>query len=98
MFSSLARSTLCRRSAKLTFANRPFHASTIDLRKLNVEDLAERVDLDGQNVLMRVDLNVPLSKEVSLLVSLSEEGRHFMHFVFSISMFVWRVRVYVHMK
>jgi len=69
MFSSLARSTLCRSSAKLTFANRPFHASTIDLRKLNVEDLAEKVDLDGQNVLMRVDLNVPLSKEDDVTVT-----------------------------
>ena len=28
-----------------------------------MEELAGKVDLDGQNVLMSVDLNVPLSKE-----------------------------------
>ena len=32
------------------------------MAKLNVEGLAERVNLKGQNVLMRVDLNVPLAK------------------------------------
>ncbi len=41
-----------------------FHASANQLAKLNVEGLAEKVNLEGQNVLMRVDLNVPLSKEV----------------------------------
>lgn len=40
-----------------------FHASAIDLEKLNIEGLAERIDLNGQNVLVRVDLNVPLSKD-----------------------------------
>jgi hypothetical protein len=41
------------------------HSTPQALAKLNVEGLAERVNLEGQNVLMRVDLNVPLSKEVS---------------------------------
>lgn len=36
------------------------------MAKLNVEGLAEKVDLKGKNVLMRVDLNVPLSKEVRM--------------------------------
>jgi hypothetical protein len=44
------------------FSQRLFHASAIDLAKLNVEGLAERVDLRGKNVLVRVDLNVPLAK------------------------------------
>jgi len=44
-----------------------FHSSRQALQKLNVEGLAEKVNLDGQNVLMRVDLNVPLSKEVRLM-------------------------------
>lgn len=69
MFSSLARSTLSRRSANLASTHRLFHASTIDLEKLNVEALAAKVDLDGQNVLMRVDLNVPLSKEDDVTVT-----------------------------
>mmetsp|Transcript_29031 Transcript_29031/g.34508 ORF Transcript_29031/g.34508 Transcript_29031/m.34508 type:complete len:437 (+) Transcript_29031:164-1474(+) len=68
MLSSIARSTLSRRAAHLTYS-RPFHASTIDFAKLNVEDLAAKVNLDGQNVLMRVDLNVPLSKEDNLTVT-----------------------------
>ena len=45
---------------------RTFQATALALEKLNVEGLASRVDLEGQNVLLRVDLNVPLSKEVSL--------------------------------
>jgi hypothetical protein len=42
--------------------SRFFHATTAAQAKLNVEGLAERVDLKGANVLMRVDLNVPLAK------------------------------------
>lgn len=68
---SLATSTLsrtARRSAQgLSF--RLFHASAADLAKLNVEGLAERVNLEGQNVLVRVDLNVPLSKEDEVTVT-----------------------------
>lgn len=44
-----------------------YHASPTLLEKLNVEGLAERVDLKGENVLMRVDLNVPLDKAVSAI-------------------------------
>jgi len=43
--------------------NRFLHCTPLALAKLNVEGLAQRVNLDGQNVLMRVDLNVPLSKD-----------------------------------
>ena len=67
---SLASSTLSRgasRRAASAISSRFFHASGADLAKLNVEGLAEKVDLEGQNVLMRVDLNVPLSKDVSLV-------------------------------
>lgn len=42
--------------------HRFFHASTAAQAKLNVEGLAARVDLKGANVLVRVDLNVPLGK------------------------------------
>jgi hypothetical protein len=45
-----------------TMKGRFFHATTAAQAKLNVEGLAERVDLKGANVLMRVDLNVPLAK------------------------------------
>ena len=49
-------------SGSATAFRRSFHASTTCLEKLNVEGLAKKVDLDGQNVLVRVDLNVPLAK------------------------------------
>jgi hypothetical protein len=39
-----------------------FHATTAAQAKLNVEGLAKKVDLKGKNVLVRVDLNVPLAK------------------------------------
>lgn len=39
------------------------------MAKLNVEGLAEKVNLEGQNVLMRVDLNVPLSKDDDVTVT-----------------------------
>lgn len=41
---------------------RSFQASTACWEKLNLEGLAKKVDLDGKNVLVRVDLNVPLAK------------------------------------
>jgi len=71
--SALARFSI-RRSASLSLTSslssvRSFHASVVDLAKLNVEGLAEKVDLEGQNVLMRVDLNVPLSKEDDVTVT-----------------------------
>lgn len=49
-------------SGSATAFRRSFHASTTCFEKLNVEGLAKKVDLDGQNVLVRVDLNVPLAK------------------------------------
>ena len=67
---SLVASSLSRnsRSAASAASSRFFNASSLNLAKLNVEGLADKVDLSGQNVLMRVDLNVPLSKEVSLIL------------------------------
>jgi hypothetical protein len=49
-------------SSNTSSSSRFFHASPAAAAKLNVEGLAERVDLKGANVLMRVDLNVPLAK------------------------------------
>ena len=46
-----------------------FHVTPQLLEKLNVQGLADRVNLEGQNVLMRVDLNVPLSKEDDMTVT-----------------------------
>ncbi|KAL3779289.1 hypothetical protein ACHAW5_003297 [Stephanodiscus triporus] len=46
-----------------------FHASASSPEKLNVMGLAERVDLGGKNVLVRVDLNVPLSKDDDVTVT-----------------------------
>lgn len=63
MFSVVSKSLI--RTQKQRF----FHSSSSQLAKLNVEGLAERVNLDGQNVLMRVDLNVPLSKEDDVTVT-----------------------------
>jgi phosphoglycerate kinase len=40
-----------------------FHASPTALAKLNVEQLAQKVDLKGANVLVRVDLNAPLAED-----------------------------------
>ena len=53
-----------------TVHRRFFHASpSLAMAKLNVEGLAEKVNLEGQNVLVRVDLNVPLDK-VGVLLSI----------------------------
>mmetsp|Transcript_1809 Transcript_1809/g.3949 ORF Transcript_1809/g.3949 Transcript_1809/m.3949 type:complete len:91 (+) Transcript_1809:113-385(+) len=63
MFSSLATKFLTRSSSTTTAAfRRNFHASSSCWEKLNVEGLAKKVDLEGKNVLVRVDLNVPLAK------------------------------------
>jgi phosphoglycerate kinase len=48
---------------------RLFHVSPMILEKMNVEGLASKVDLSGQNVLMRVDLNVPLDKKDDVTVT-----------------------------
>lgn len=60
---SIAASSLARASSRCSGHQRFFHASPLSAAKLNVEGLAEKVNLEGQNVLMRVDLNVPLSKD-----------------------------------
>lgn len=44
-------------------ACRGFHSSRAASDKLGVEGLASKVDLNGKHVLIRLDLNVPLSKE-----------------------------------
>ena len=49
---------------------RSFHATAQSLEKLNVEGLAKKVSLKGENVLVRVDLNVPLAKVRALQVQL----------------------------
>jgi hypothetical protein len=61
MLRSLARQT--------RYPSRLFHATAAAEAKLTVEQLAEKVDLKGKNVLVRVDLNVPLAK-VSAVVAL----------------------------
>jgi phosphoglycerate kinase len=48
---------------KFQTRQRFFHASASCWEKLNLKGLAEKVDLKGQNVLVRVDLNVPLAKD-----------------------------------
>ena len=63
--SRIARSSSSAVSKKVFQNFASFHSSRAVSDKLNVEGLAEKVNLEGQNVLMRVDLNVPLSKEVS---------------------------------
>ncbi|KAL3792952.1 hypothetical protein HJC23_010965 [Cyclotella cryptica] len=57
-------------AAALSYLNaRSFHITPLALEKLNVEGLAAKVDLSGKNVLMRVDLNVPLSKDDDVTVT-----------------------------
>lgn len=70
MFSHALRQA-ARRSTTSTapLQSRNFHASPLTLEKLNVAGLADKVDLSGQNVLMRVDLNVPLSKDDDITVT-----------------------------
>ena len=51
-------------------SQRFFRASQIVNDKLTVEGLADRVSLSGENVLMRVDLNVPLDKAVRAKITL----------------------------
>lgn len=75
MFAT-ASASFIRRTARTAipsparaFQSRYFHLTPQALEKLNVQGLAERVNLEGQNVLMRVDLNVPLSKEDDVTVT-----------------------------
>jgi phosphoglycerate kinase len=66
MLSTIARSTT---RFAVPRSVRFFHASPLTLEKLNVEGLAAKVNLSGQNVLMRVDLNVPLDKKDDVTVT-----------------------------
>jgi hypothetical protein len=61
---SIAASAVSRVAASSSWSvpRRFFHASPFAWAKLNVEGLAQKVDLSGKNVLVRVDLNVPLAK------------------------------------
>lgn len=68
MFSS-AISRVVSQSVSKSRRVAGFHSTSLALDKLNVEGLAEKVNLEGQNVLMRVDLNVPLSKEDDVTVT-----------------------------
>ena len=52
----------CTGTSTLLMRQRLFHASPQAAAKLNVEGLAQKVKLEGQNVLVRADLNVPLDK------------------------------------
>lgn len=55
-------STLSSTVATNLASRRCFHASPLAWAKLNVQGLADKVNLEGKNVLVRVDLNVPLAK------------------------------------
>jgi len=56
-----------------SYHQRFFHATPEASAKLNVEQLAEKVDLRGANVLVRVDLNVPLAKVRILFCSTTND-------------------------
>ena len=57
----------CTNPSRARAGTRFFHATSQAEAKLNVEGLAQRVNLEGQNVLVRVDLNVPLDKVCTVL-------------------------------
>jgi phosphoglycerate kinase len=63
--------TRSSRSSSLSLFNKAssYHASALCLDKLNLLGLADKVDLSKKNVLVRVDLNVPLSKEDDVTVT-----------------------------
>ena len=65
-------SSFAFRAAPRIAVRRSYHASLLALEKLTVEGLAEKVNLEGENVLMRVDLNVPLDKAVSVVFDPSQ--------------------------
>ena len=46
-------------------AMRHYSKSALTTAKLTLQGLSDKVDLKGKNVLVRVDLNVPLDKKVS---------------------------------
>jgi phosphoglycerate kinase len=68
-FAFASSSRLTPSSAFVRCGSRFYHASSLLLEKLNVEGLAKKVNLKGENVLMRVDLNVPLDKKDDVTVT-----------------------------
>ena len=56
-------------SSSFTMNKRHFHSSTPVAKKMTVEDLASKVNLKGENVLVRVDLNVPLDKQDDMKIT-----------------------------
>jgi len=62
MFTSTISRSAARLAAAVPRCSRSYHSSQQVFEKLNVEGLASKVNLEGENVLMRVDLNVPLDK------------------------------------
>ena len=56
-------------ASKVSLQFRGIHFTPALSEKLNVQGLADKVNLEGQNVLMRVDLNVPLSKDDNVTVT-----------------------------
>ena len=60
--TKIVSSASTSRSGGAAFLRRSFHATSSCWEKLNVKGLANKVDLNGKNVLVRVDLNVPLAK------------------------------------
>jgi hypothetical protein len=62
LLAQVARANLVTNPSRASAYTRFFHATSQAEAKLNVEGLAQRVNLEGQNVLVRVDLNVPLDK------------------------------------
>lgn len=73
MLASRLFSQVATRALPTTRNLRFFHASPQALAKLNVEGLAEKVNLEGQNVLVRVDLNVPLDKVRDYIVLVNKK-------------------------
>lgn len=89
-FTNMFLSSALRRSFAATSSKRFFHASPLCLEKLNVKGLAERANLKGQNVLVRVDLNVPLAKvrRYYVLATPSVHPCRLSHFFFHLRL-VW---------
>ena len=64
-----ARRSTAIAAAPRAWSHCPFHSTAHPAEKLNLTGLAERVDLSGRNVLVRVDLNAPLSKDDGVTVT-----------------------------